>query len=191
MIRLDQIIPIPIATYIPLIEYHAKKAEVGGVSRVDKGEARAENLSERQITGQAAQLAFSLYQFGAVHPYRVSRWHADANPKKGDNGSDIPGLNLDVKGRRMRYGDDLESYLRKGCLPVRPEERHPGFVYVLVYVRMDVSKAYIFGWIDEADLPETAEQSGTFTGAFKVSAFKVNPLPKLRWWRNGKNGANG
>jgi hypothetical protein len=191
MIRLDDIIPVPIATYWPMIEVYARRAEIGGVSQIESGQARADNLSERQVTGQAAQLAFNLYQFGDVHAYRVSRWHADANPKKGDGGSDVPGLNLDVKGRRMRYGDDVAEYLRSGKLPVRPKERHRDFVYVLVYVRMDVTKAYIFGWLHEADLPRKVDQSGTFKGAFTVPAARVNPYPKLRWWRDGKNGAIG
>jgi hypothetical protein len=71
-------------------------------------------------------------------------------------------------------------------LAVRPKERHPGMVYVLVLVSDDADgvprHAHLVGWASESELPSAPESSGALAGAFCLPAHQLHPLPPFQWW---------
>ncbi len=118
---------------------------------------------------------------GNVQSYLFTRWMLTNNPHAGDGGSDIPGANVDFKSSLMRNNPDPLDYR----LAVRPGERHAGTVYILILIELDEvnqsGTAHLVGWLAEKDLPAKPEASGTFKGAFVVSARELKPLMPLQW----------
>lgn len=78
-------------------------AEIGGKSAVRKNiNDRKGSLSEDQLIGQLAEAALHKYWYGHLLEYSRSRWFRNQVPNIGDGGIDIPPLNIDVKGSKIR-----------------------------------------------------------------------------------------
>lgn len=184
MIETQDIITVRLGkASLRLIEKHARLAEMGGVSRVRPDrQDRVDSLKTDQLVGQIGQYAGSKWMTGSAEPYRLSRWVANQNPDRGDGGSDILGSNIDFKASLVRRSD--RSLLQYN-LPVRPHERHGGWIYVLVLVtdlQPQVSAvANLMGWVMDEDLPEQPNANGVFRGAYVVPAKNLKPLPKFSW----------
>ena len=162
---------------VRLAKYHAKQACVGGVSRVRDGDERAKELGTDQVVGQLAQLAVCKYIMGSRALYRQTRWHQNRHPKLGDGGFDLPGLNLDIKGSKLSPNRLPEDHR----LPVRPEERHDGWVYVLVLISTDFNYGFLVGWASDEDLPDKPEGCGVFEGAYVLRGSDLNPIMPITW----------
>jgi len=184
-ITAEDIIRVQIAgREMNIVAQHAKLASIGGRSNI-RGADRQTTLREDQLVGQVGQYVGSMWLFGSADPYMKSRWVANQNPTVGDGGSDIIGANLDFKASMARNPNrDLLDYR----LAVRPRERHPEWIYVLILVtQMKKPKpvlANLIGWATDAMLPKTPSTSGVFSGAFTVKARDLHPLPPFQWlWR--------
>lgn len=166
---------------VRIVAEYAQRAQIGGRSSV-RDEDRAAKLAEDQLVGQAGTLAFCKYLYGNAlghYLYRSSRWAADRAPTVGDGGTDLPGGNVDVKASLIR-SPDLPRL--KHHLPVRPEELHPGTVYVLALVEEGALRVYLMGWLTDAHFgPDDKQTAGTFKGAYTRLADELNPLPPLTW----------
>jgi hypothetical protein len=173
MITHDKIITIKLTPeQIKLAEHHTKKACIGGISRIYQGTDRQKNLNIDNYVGQLANLALSLYIYGNTDAYERAREIANENPYSGDGGSDLPGLNIDIKGSLIRNPNkDLLSY----CLPVRPRERHKDTAYILALIKDE--NVNLIGWTPENKLPAGVCSSGTFKGAYIKPATELLPLP--------------
>ena len=161
----------------------ARLAEIGGKSHVYEGSAeeRSAKLSEDQLIGQLGTLAAIAQITGSSDPYIRARREANENPTVGDGGSDIGGVNVDVKTSLKRHV--LRSPLDYNLL-VRPAELHEDWVYVLCLVtRLEKDSAIVavIGWAHTHDLPSTANLGGAFDGAFVLPARLLNPMPPLVW----------
>jgi len=141
-------------------------------------EERVRKFREDQITGQLGNILGTKFLFGGYHPYKLSRWFVDLDPKRGDGGSDVPGAGIDFKATRMRYSKDPYFY----SLCVRPAERHINTTYILIPVDLDNMVAYINGWATEDMLPETVEASGPLAGAFVLHTNSLNPMMPMFWF---------
>jgi hypothetical protein len=169
------------AVLIDLARENAQKAEIGGVSHIRTREERQTTLSTDQFVGQIGQLAGSLWHCGSPDPYIEAREKANLNPTEGDGGHDILGLNLDFKGSLMRRSRDPLDYR----LIVRPRERHPGWIYVPVFIdrlpgKGDPATVYLTGWATDEQLPP-ADKEGLFVGAHCIPIRELTPLPPFRW----------
>jgi hypothetical protein len=165
-----------------LIVRMAKAACIGGQSQIRNGQERQDALTEDQIVGQIGQYVGSMWLFGTANEYKRARWIANQNPTSGDGGSDLLGANIDFKASRVRHrGKDLLSYR----LPVRPKERHVGWVYVLILVthmaRGEPVIAKMIGWAMESMLPQQPEMEGVFRGAYTIPARELHPIPPIHW----------
>lgn len=157
---------------------NGSKAEIGGASHVRGGD-RASALAEDQLVGQVANLAYLVHHFGTargVHEYQTLRHIANLHPTRGDGGQDVLGLDLDVKGSKLRTNLKLEEH----HLLVRPSERHPGWTYVCALVESDFSAVHLMGWATDWELPEPSEDP-RFRGAHAIRCKALHPLPPLRW----------
>lgn len=170
----------------------AKAAELGGVSRVRGFQERIDNLKLDQFIGVGiGELAGNKYFF-TVNDYTTSRTEKNKNPHSGDLGSDTPGFRIDYKTSRAKKAALLEYNLA-----VRPHERHPENIYVLILVwtygrspeEMVASHpkpiVYLIGWAKDSDLPRDSEQDGIFGpinnqgGAFLIPAIHLRPIKDL------------
>lgn len=163
-----------------LAQYHARKAELGGVSQVRTGVERAAALPQDQTVGQLGTLALVKYLYGTTERYLFARSAQNRTPHDGDGGQDIIGANLDVKTSVMRYGQDPTKY----NLCVRPRERHAEWVYVLALVPKDYEDnrvVHLVGWCSDEQLPLTPAADGPLAGAYVVPAGALVPLPPIRY----------
>lgn len=168
---------------IALARREALRAEIGGASCIiGDREERRRRLALDQFTGQLGQLAATLVLTGSEDPYRLNRAMVDPALRIGDRGGDIPGTNIEIKSSRMGTYKTLSQYM----LPVRPRERTPNTVYVMVVVAYtdlaaERATAYILGWARGSDLPGQAEAAGLFKGAHVIIARDLNPIMPVIW----------
>ena len=155
------------------------KACLGGESQLREGQERLEKLTEDQFVGQIGHAAGSIWWSGSMDAYLQAREIANAEPWKGDGGSDLQGVRIDFKTSMMRKSQDPSSYK----LLVRPPERHKGCVYVLVLLpKFKVEElgqglnVYIVGWAKEEDLPPHTETEGIFEGAYLLDSSRLRPV---------------
>ena len=163
-----------------LVSGTAKRAEIGGRSRIREDADRFANLRVDQMVGQLGQLALHRYWYGHDWEYRRGRALQDKYPGIGDGGCDLPLANVDVKASLLRSGRELLEH----HLLVRPAERHEGWVYVLALVTISAQesgKVDLVGWASEAMLPTEPVRMGILEGAFALPAQKLNPLPPVIW----------
>lgn len=182
MSTFEQVIEIPIyPAEVAFLRGLASKAEIGGRSQIRSGADRRENLEQDQLVGQIGNYAGHKHFFGNANLYRISRWYADIYPTMGDGGSDVPGANIDFKASRLKPGRSVTDYR----LLVRPAERHPGTVYVLIVVDLDADpvKAHLVGWAAEHELPAETLTTGPLAGAYALPAAELHPLPPIQWYK--------
>ena len=164
-----------------LVKFFRPKIEATGKSgsHIQDTKERLERLADDQITGQVAQLAGTLYLTGTDHEYRMQRWVSMLHPHLGDGGYDIPGLQLDFKGSRLKGGRKPHDYK----MLVRPQERKPEWCYALAVVDIssDKAKAYMMGWFSDEEIKCKPQSSGLFAGAHVISIEQLHPLPTLNW----------
>lgn len=171
------------AAQVQTCHENAILCSLGGRSHIRKGDDRQERLCQDQLVGQLGELACCLAWFGSDEHYLKAREIANANPTKGDGGSDIPNTNIDAKTSLMRTHKDPLKY----NLLVRPRERHANWIYVLVLlktlegIKEDGATLYVVGWMDDGSLPAKTAGGGPFRGAHVVPASKLNPFPKINW----------
>lgn len=157
-------------------------AKAGGVSRIRPDEQRQEKLFQDACVGQLGQLGATLYLTGSDRAYVQSRDLADANPLKGDRGSDIPGYPIDIKSSFIKRYKDSHFW----GLHVRPVERHPDNVYVLATVANELASfeeeiiVSLVGWAFEFDLPKTPVTEGLFAGAYRVDRYGLRAMYRLK-----------
>lgn len=157
-----------------------RAACIGGRSSVRDAEDRMDALEQDQIVGQLGQMALSLWKDGHLGEYLIQRAVANADPLRGDGGSDLVGSNVDVKASLMRSSDDPLSYR----LPVRPAELHDGWVYVLALVDPMMTRVWLVGWATSEDLEGVRPAiDGPFLGARCIPAVRLRPLPPIDWSR--------
>lgn len=158
-----------------IIRHHATRAEIGGHSHV-RDEDRQAELSEDNLVGQMAQYAGSKYITGGMKSYRQARQIADTYPTEGDGGFDVPGLTVDFKGSRKKGRSiwDLD-------LPVRPDERHEGWIYIRCICDLSDESVFLVGWLRDCELPDEPKQRGPLAGAHVVPNTELHPLPGWRW----------
>lgn len=172
---------IPLSGYDwNLVQHHALKASLGGISRVRAGADRSAFLNQDQVVGQLGTIALHKYLYGTTERYIFSRHAQNRVPDQGDGGEDLPGANVDVKTSVMRYGQDPLKY----NLCVRPRERHAGWVYVLALVPKDYEcnrVVHLLGWQADEDLPSEPAAAGPLAGAFVVPASDLHPLPPIQY----------
>lgn len=170
---------VPTSDQKKVIE-NAKKAEIGGVSRIRSAADRKNKLSEDQLVGQISTYAGSVYLTGNPDGYWKARDIANANPHKGDGGVDIIGLdNVDIKGSLMRYSKDPLEYR----LLVRPKERHQGWIYVLAMVpKSRPYTAHLVGWAKDKDLPKEVYDGSisSLKGAYCINGRNLRAMNKLQ-----------
>ena len=156
-----------------------KRNKTGSTIPEQTVQERVSRLYRDQLTGQLSQLAITLYMTGTDQMYRVQRWSCMLHPDKGDDGYDIPGLRMDVKGTRIKKGKDPREY----SLVIRPRVRKPEWTYalVLVEVRDDKALCHIMGWATDEELEGNVPSSGIFKGAHVLSYNKLHSLPKFIW----------
>jgi len=174
----------------PFIKRMAEKACIGGVSRVRGTQDRKKELGMDQFIGQAGAYAFLKYWTGRPfsYEYMVSRYHANLHPHEGDDGSDLPAANLDIKTSYMRGSDDPMAYR----LLVRPAELKQNWIYVLALVRKNEIPfsewtevvVDLVGWASSEMFPSEVEKGGPFSGAYLLIAADLKPLMPLRYrWK--------
>lgn len=162
-----------------LVQRHALAAAVGGTSRIFSGEERAANLTANQISGQLGELAYHIYLFGrstGAKRYDERRQLRNANKHLGDGGEDVEGTKTDVK---LSLWRKQKRSLWDHNLPVRPDERHSGFNYVLGLHPSSCKKVWLLGWASETQLPNKVVETGLFAGAFILPARLLRPLPVI------------
>jgi hypothetical protein len=137
-----------------------------------------ERLYEDQMTGQLCHAAVSEYLFGSFEPWIEQRKQADANPTKGDGGTDFLGWPLDVKGSRMRRSPEPNEY----HLIVRPAELHDDVWYILALVAANASDVvYLAGVASGYTIRKTpTKTSGPFVGAYAIAAPELSAI-ELIW----------
>jgi hypothetical protein len=178
----EQVIKIPVqASVMPILRAHAVAASIGGRSNVRRNaEDRKATLSEDQLIGQIGQYVGSMYLHGHMLPYMIARWYANRMPNVGDMGSDLPGAAVDFKASLMRNSQNPLDYR----LLVRPREKHPNWLYVLILVeplRKESTTAHVVGWATTDMLPPEPESGGPFYGAHMLKATALWPMPPIVW----------
>lgn len=133
---------------------------MNGKSQFREKTDRKSYMSEDQLVGQISAYCGSAILTGSINGYIKAREKANANPDKGDGGTDIYGLdNIDIKGSMMRYSQDPLKYR----LLLREKERHKNGIYVLSLVPKERPyKSFLVGWATDDDLPKE-----TYTGDIK------------------------
>ena len=179
MLTFNSLIPIQItADELDICQRNGRLAEIGGRSQI-RSDDRTRKLSEDQLVGQVSNLALAKFLYDndrGMEEYIAIRQIANANPTRGDGGRDLIGLDIDIKGSLIR---NKAKPLLEYNLLVRPEERHPNFVYVLGLVLEDWSGVVLSGWTYETSLPRSTETYGIFAGAFVVPAINLNAMREL------------
>ena len=161
--------------HLHMIAVNAKAAEIGGKSNI-RGKDRTATLAQDQLVGQMGNYAGCLYLTDSVTPYIKSREAANANPLKGDDGSDMPGYRLDFKTSLMRHSNNPVHYR----LIVRPRERHEGNAYVLALVPYTTgTTVHLLGWTIDDELPPI-QTKGMFKGAHVVPATDLYSMHSLK-----------
>lgn len=166
----------------------AKAASLGGRSNVYAGkERRRSSLQQDQFVSQAAQYALSIYLTGSIHAWRNRRLALEKNPRKGNDGQQLSGSNVQVRSSKLRPGGDPLSYR----LAVREPERRKDAVYVLGVVEYDFDedndsvpsgvKVHLVGWAHDDMLPVIPQTGGKFEGAYLLGGYDLHPLPRLTW----------
>lgn len=165
------------------IAYCAKNAELGGKSHIRKTDDRQNNLGTDQLVGQLGEYVGTTHLFRDHNIYFARRYAIDKNPILGDDGADMPGLNIDFKTSLIRnQSKPLETY----NLIVRPKERHKDNIYVLILVQpnadvgLDITQpidVFLVGWCTDQELPPV-DTFGIFEGAHCVrGSFLQNIMP--------------
>lgn len=159
-------------------DQYAKNAMIGGRSNVRASDDRMARLYEDQMTGQLCHAAASVYLFGSFDPWKQQRQQADANPTKGDGGTDFLGWPIDVKGSKMRRSDDPNDY----HLIVRPAELHDDVWYIRALVARDCSDmVYLAGVASGSTIRKTIPAvSGPFAGAYAIATAQLAAI-ELVW----------
>ena len=164
-----------------LVRFFRPKIEATGKSgsHIQDTNERLKRLADDQITGQVAQLAGTLYLTGSDHTYRMQRWISMLHPHLGDEGYDIPGLQMDFKGSRLKGGKSPHDYK----MLVRPQERKHKWCYAFAVVEINSNKAraYMMGWFSDEEIKCKPQSSGLFAGAHVISIEQLHPLPTLNW----------
>jgi hypothetical protein len=168
---------------IKIIEPFIKTSAIGGKSSVRKdSEDRSKNLIRDQALGLLGLYAYNKHMFGHYKRFIEARKKADLNPRKGDQGQDIPGANIDVKTSYIKPDSKLGMGYRLG---VRKREERPNWVYVLALVGEPISRngavVHLMGWATTSMLPEKPDQTGIFKGAKTIRAYNLKPIPPFRW----------
>jgi hypothetical protein len=164
---------------IEKVKLMAKIAEIGGKSHVrpDRNE-RIEMLSEDQMTSQICEAAFYVYLHGHSMEWVRNRWFKNHAPYIGDNGSDVPPSNIDVKGSLRRYPNiKPEEY----HLLVRPPEFRQNTVYIFALAEPGYTKVHFIGWATSDMFPKELSTDRRFAGAHVLPASSLNPLPPITW----------
>jgi len=173
---------------------NARLACLGGRSSV-RGADRAAALKVDQFVGQLGNAALSIYLTGSTDAYARTRREANETPWRGDGGSDLLGLPLDIKTSLMRCSRDPYDYR----LIVRPAELHDGHTYVLGLVEhpawsgstlrdMGEATVHLVGWARREGLG-SPEASGMFAGACVLGAHLLNPMMPVGWQARELRGA--
>lgn len=172
--------------------FFAGNAEIGGASNIrsSAGERMAE-ISVDQMVGQVGTLALSCWMLGKAAGYAEyarGRIAADRNPTSGDGGADILGTNIDVKSSLHRYAQ--KSPFEYNLL-VRPQERHPGHVFVLGLVEIEdpaarvdtwrTARVHLVGWATNEELRPPPQGDNPFGDAWRLRGKDLHPLPPFRW----------
>ena len=157
---------------------------MGGHSAVrhDRTE-RLASLGTDQLIGHLGNLAGCMWLYGKAlghYVFRTTqhdfghRW--DGRTGRGDGGSDIIGCNLDFKA--CEWSLIGARPLDQVFLPVRPNERHDQWIYVLVLVEPRQDAAHIVGWVRDEDIGPEPNGTGVFEGAHVIAVPDLQaPLP--------------
>lgn len=189
MVRPEDVLTVILSQEnMSVVRHWSSKWTVSGHSNVREGSERAQALAEDQLVGQMCNAAVCKLLTGSLHAYNISRWHAEQHPFANDNGSDLPGTNIDVKGRLLRFSKNPMDYL----LLVRPKERHASNVYVHCACDMgDGGRGIVqvIGWATDPAFPEQPIHENShpqlprvLDGAFGLQAHELNPMIPIRWW---------
>jgi hypothetical protein len=178
---LCDVVPVSLTpAEVSLAKTMSRAAELGGQSSVRSSGARNRHLAIDQYVGVGlGELAGNKYFFD-VALYRKSREIRNAKPRQGDGGSDSPGWKIDYR-TSIAKKQSLLSY----NLVVRPQERHKGFVYVLLLVRDSHLRSYwptvhLIGWASDDMLDGTERDYGVFDGAYVLPATSLKKIADLR-----------
>ena len=104
---------------------------------------RERSRQEDQLTGLYCLAGFSLYATGGLELFTCSRMIQEIAPCSSDEGEDVPGLKIDVKGQRVRdyhayssqHKDLIWEMATSYPLPVKPNEMHKDTNYIAaIYV---------------------------------------------------------
>jgi hypothetical protein len=158
----------------------AKLSTIGGKSNIYSRMERLQMCAENQITGHLGEAMNSLFWFGSLQPYLVSRWYANSQPLKGDEGIDVPGSNIDVKRTCWR----TETNALDHHLWVRKHEFHYDRLYSFALaIRNSVAESgwtIVVGWASASELrpPKPGEDR------YELEAFKLNKMPPIDWTLN-------
>lgn len=167
-----------------LCRYYARNACIGGKSQF-RTDDRMENLFEDQLIGQLGNCALSKWISGSVELYVEARERCDANPHQGDDGSDIPFSNIDIKTSMMRKDQDHTRY----NLLVAPAELHEeNWIYILGLVpKFDVEtgvvdEVWLIGWKTGQEMKRRGKRnSGIFEGYYVCPSTNLHLLPPFIW----------
>lgn len=187
MITENDIIRVSFSDYDVVIAGNfASQAEIGGSSSIRATDDRTSNLSQDQLVGQIATLAWHKYYYGAIDEYLKQRYVQNLFPFHGDGGSDMIGANLDVKGSALKrkHRSPLDYYLL-----VRPREYKHDTVYVQSLIDICDSApitAMLTGWATGAMLTERVDER-LFGDAYGLRVRDLMPLIPIRfsWFTNG------
>jgi hypothetical protein len=131
---------------------------------------------EDQIVAQLGHWAFCYWKDGDELAYLAHREACNELWWEGDGGTDVLGLNVDVKASLMRSSPDAWRY---NLLCRSPE---PASVYVLALVPTEMDRVHLMGWATGESLLETEPVSyGPLEGARAIPALQLFPLPPFRW----------
>lgn len=130
-------------------------------SKHPSSSALARDLESRcadQVVGAIGELALTTYWLGKQRGLIEFQNKQIANAKVSDTGSDLLGLNIDVKSSLRRFkGLDILKY----HLLVPNGEIRAGWTYVQVLVEPDYSKASICGWASAGSLRSLEKFKGS------------------------------
>ena len=185
MISKENFVEVGISEYyFKVAKYMARKAEVGGVSRIfSNKKERLKRQQEDSLIGQLGTLAGIKLFSGGIEKYVESRYMQNKFPHHGDGGEDIIGSNIDFKVSLKRYKDkDPLDY----HLLVRERERHLNQVYIhgliLPWEEDKTPEKVIFtGWATNEDLPKDKVKDGPLEGAFAIEVKSLKALPPIKW----------
>ena len=167
-----------------IAQFMARKAEVGGVSRIHKNHGeRLERQRIDSMVGQMGTLAGCIMLTGGYEDYIKSRYIQNKFPRMGDGGEDILGANIDFKVSLKRYSSmpPMDYHLL-----VRPAERHSNQVYIHGLIEPweedGLPDSVLFtGWATDKDLPEKPIESGVLSGAYAIEVKHLNRLMPITW----------